>query len=185
MRIRLDNKSPYRDDDLRALVQGALRAVGAELGAAQRRDELLVIVKNGPGPLSSGYAYYGSRRGLGHRMMLRVPAPSEWDDESMRDFVATIIHECMHLIGVRHRDMTEAQRLCTGPLPEWAAGLALRTQPAPSAADIADRRAALRADRVEHARSMLKRATTRVKRAETILKRWRRRVAALERGGHS
>jgi hypothetical protein len=96
--------------------------------------------------------------------------------EDLRDEVARVMHhEALHGVGARHADMTELQYWARQPVP-WAADLPLRVQEEKPV----DRAAAFQ-DKLAHSRGMLRRAETRAKRADTILKKWRRRVAALEK----
>ena len=178
MRIDLRNETEFRSDDVRRLVSAALRAVGFLPGARPPRFDVV------PSRSSrvSGFAALGTdRRFHGLRARLRLPPRRLWTDDTWRDIVATTVHECMHLVGSEHRDMTEGQYRCTLPLPAWAADLQLRdAEPAPTVSR-EERVAAARGDRLEHARAMLKKAETRSKRAETIRKKWARRLRELER----
>lgn len=122
------------------------------------------------------------RRAPGRWMKLRVPKPGKWRGDTWRDIVATTVHECMHLVGSRHKDMTDAQFYCTTPMPTWAADLeSLRVVEVKPEPPRAERTAAARAGRLEHAQAMLRKAETRLKRATTLEAKWRRRVKALER----
>lgn len=170
MRIKLENKSSYRDDDIRQIVRAACKAAGV------RCDELRLKVTN----QRSNARYEGKAN--------CAPGCRDWSSAYMwlylrrpADLKATVLvalHEAMHLAGARHADMTEEQRSCTGPMPAWAEGLQLRIKESPSREE---QSAALRASRLSHAEAMLKKAHTRAKRAETIRKKWERRVRALNR----
>lgn len=147
------------------------------------RYPLKVEFVHSRGYRTSGVAALGKdRRQHGLWMKLRVPKPNKWLGDTWRGVVAVTVHECMHLVGATHRTMTEAQNLCTLPIPAWAADLTplwvVEVKPQPSRAE---KTAAARAGRLEHAQAMLKKAETRLKRAATIEAQWRRRVKTLER----
>jgi hypothetical protein len=180
MKIDLDNQTVFRDEDIRALVRKALVAVGYDRTV---RYPLRVEFVHSRSPRTSGRAVVGTNRSAhGLWMKLRVPKPSAWRADTWREVVAVTIHECMHLVGTRHRDMTDAQMFCTLPLPAWAKDLQpLRVAEAKPVTPREERVAAARAGRLEHAQEMLKKAETRLKRATTIETKWRRRVAALTR----
>ena len=57
----------------------------------------------------------------------------------------------------------------------WGAEYTIAAKPEPATPTIEDRRA----QRLEHARAMLRKTATRAKRARTIEARWKRRVTAL------
>lgn len=180
MKIDLDNKTEFRDDDIRALVRKTLVAVGYD-----RKVPLPLRVEfvHSRSPRTTGRAAIGDNRRLhGLWMKLRVPKPRAWREDTWREVVAVTIHECMHLVGTRHRDMTDAQMFCTLPLPAWARGLQpLRVAEVKAPPPREDRLAAARSDRLEHAQAMLRKAETRLKRADTIHAKWKRRVKALSR----
>src|SRR5574341_2979 len=195
MRIKLENKTDYLDRDLLAFVHGALAAVGIKWRGIRVRGRngklcpLLVEVRytlKYRGECHGRAAIGTNQRFHGLWMMLALPkppdglAPSEHEPRCVKiktDFVGVLVHEAMHLAGVKHSAMTDEQRFCTLPLPEWAKEMPLRW----AVEDAAGKLAAARAGRLEHARGMLRRAETRAKRAATIAKKWRRRLAALER----
>jgi|SRR5882672_2010884 len=177
MKISLTNKTAYRDDDLRALVRGACDAAGVSLRI------LRLTVVHAKRARVSGYAHYpqGKRSFTTvNTMRLRIPKPGVADIGLVARVAKVALHEAMHTNGARHADMTEEQRYCTMPVP-WSESLLLRAKEAPAAPDPELRKAAARADRLEHAQAMLAKAQTRRKRAETIEKKWKRRVGALSR----
>ncbi len=177
MKIQLTNKTAYRDDDIRAIVHGACRAAGVSLKL------LRLTVTTAKRGSASGYAYYPRLRQRSlttvNTMRLCIPPPSfsVGATGGIRGLAQVALHEAMHLNGASHGDMTEEQYNCTMPVP-WADSLPLRAKEAP---DPELRKAAARADRLEHAQAMLAKAETRQKRAATILKKWKRRVGALSR----
>lgn len=193
MRIKLKNATEFRNDDLRDLFRRSLRAVG--------------FPSNGKWPLEveishtryrgvSGVAAIGrSRVNPGLWVKVRIPKREKWTEDTFRRVVAVTVHECMHLVGSEHKDMTEAQYECTLPLPEWAEGLQLRPKERKPELPPAERLAASRAlsrkrvdqrlaeaeTRALYAQKGLTDAKRRATRAETLLKKWQRRKASLER----
>lgn len=193
MKIALTNRSSFLDADLRKLIRAALRATGCVALPLGYANTLEVRVTWTRGRHPSGLAYLGKgSRSIGHKMILRFPHRRAWTEDTWRECVAVTAHECMHLRGADHSDMTDAQRRCTLPLPAWASGLELRDKPpAPTAEerrrDRAERRAARRPERVETVRKRLEEAKSRerkalaaARRAKTIRTKWTRRLAALE-----
>lgn len=169
MKIRLQNKTRYRDEDLRVL----LRATFANTGYRTREVAVEVVAarRNRVSGCASLGRWAGTRMHRGRWMRLCIPREC-----TVQRVVLVAVHEVLHLNGANHGDMTEEQLLCTGPLPEWAKELVLREREE----RVVDR-AALRADRLEHAEKMLRKAETRCKRAESIRARWKRSVVALRR----
>lgn len=175
MKIKLTNKTAYRDDDVRALVRGACAAAGTQVRV------LHLMVSYARRNAVSGNAYVpgpGRRKHFSNTMRLRIPKPGVAIRQGSVAQVA--LHEAMHVAGAQHQDMTAEQWDCTMPVP-WAEHLQLRVKEAPDKPDPELRKAALRSDRLEHAQVMLAKAETRAKRADTILKKWKRRVGALSR----
>jgi hypothetical protein len=182
LKLALENRTQYRGSDLRALISRAVLAAGW----ANPQRLLVVEVVYARGGFVTGRARIGeSGKDPGAWMRLRLPNYNHgWilqyvGDTVERQVALVALHEAMHLVGARHKDMTPNQLHCTGPMPKWAEGLQLREQEAKLPEE---REAAFRANRLEHAQAMLRKAETRAKRAETIRTKWRRRVAALERG---
>lgn len=134
MKTVLQNRTNFRTDDVRKLVNATLIAVGFPLRTRPRfygRVTLKIEVATARSGHCSGWASLGTSHRLpGLRMVLRIPARARWTDDTWRRIVALTIHECMHLVGTEHRDMTEAQRRLTLPLPAWAEKLQpLREKP--------------------------------------------------------
>lgn len=179
MRIELKNETAFREDDLRALLRRCLKAVGYNTKSVHSL-KFEVVSPHTRGV--SGVATIGrSPRYPAAWIKVRIPSRDRWSDDTWRRIVAVTVHECQHLVGAQHKDMTEAQYECTLPLPAWAHGLHLRLKEAIPQPPREERKAAARAENLEHAQAMLKRATTRVKRATTIERKWQRRVKALSR----
>ena len=191
MKIKLTNKTQYRDDDLRAIVKAAC----AQVGVAAKEVRLTVVPTRKHLSVSGRATLPRSRSSLiWGRMLLRVPHEEKIlarraEEQRCRSEVWCLqkplptrvaqvaLHEAMHLAGVQHRDMTEEQFDCTMAVP-WADGLHLRFK---EEAPAEERKVAAAASRLEHAQAMLTKAQTRAKRADTILKKWKRRVGALSR----
>lgn len=168
MKIVLDNRTQYRDEDLRAIVRGACRAAGV----AAKEVRLTVVNARLIGRIS-GRASLPSRRSalIWGSMRLRLPKGA-----TVQRIAQVALHEAMHLAGVAHRDMTKEQFECKMPVP-WATELQLREREALSYEELTPHR---RQARLEHAQRMFAKAETRVKRAQTIAKKWRRRLVAAE-----
>lgn len=193
MRIQLKNRTDVRNEDLRDLFRRSLRAVGY---CTKQRWPLEVRVTYGRYSGVSGRATIGRNR-VQHGLWveLRIPRPAKWTPDTLREVVAVTVHECMHLVGSQHKDMTEAQRQCTLPLPAWAAGLQLRPKVKEPELPKPQRRAASHAARLQHVEKMLQLAERRaanaernlanakrwVTRSQTVLKGWQRKKAALLR----
>lgn len=187
MRIVLRNSTNFRDDDLRKLISRTLTHVGynRKMGV-----DLRVQVSSSRGrALASGRASLGDRKFRQHGtwMKLVLPPRGLWDDDSWRRIVAVTVHECMHLVGSDHKDMTEGQYYCTLPLPAWAEGLQLREVEVAPKPSRAERTAAARADSLKIAEARLadaerraKQYATQLKRSKTLATKWRRRVAVLK-----
>src|SRR5574341_1807302 len=134
MRIKLENKTDYLDRDLLAFVHGALAAVGIKWRGIRVRGRngklcpLLVEVRytrKYRGECHGRAAIGTNQRFHGLWMMLALPkppdglAPSEHEPRCVKiktDFVGVLVHEAMHLAGVKHSAMTDEQRFCTLPL---------------------------------------------------------------------
>lgn len=186
MKLKLVNKTRFRDEDLRAIMRAACTAAGV---AARE-----VIFRVNPGALHiRGRATLPSSRSNLFRGVctMSIPRFEIWGpgrhgqrertrEQLVLEVCQVALHEAMHMAGAKHIDMTEEQYYCRMPVP-WASGMVLREREEEPVVPVEERRAAARADRVEHARSMLRKAETRSKRANTILKKWKRRVATLEK----
>lgn len=178
--MRLENKSRFRDDDLRAFIAACLRS--RDVPSTGLLVEVSAARSGGVSGVASigrwRSAYAGGAQPSGTRVFvygrhMKLVLPG---DEGQRDRIARVIdHEVAHLQGLDHKAMGERLYDCTQDVP-WAEGLPLRLAEAPPVD-----RVAANVARETHARAMLAKAETRLKRAETIAKKWRRRVAAYAR----
>lgn len=189
--MKLVNRTAYRDDDLRAFLLAGLRAMDSS-----GRHKTVRVVYTRPGERRrahaeetenfegvtyvSGEAQYGlNRRREGREATMRLPKPPLALD--LRAFARVWEHEIGHLQGLRHGDMSTAMRTCSGELPAWAEGLAVRLAEPPAPPSREERLAQLVAEREHHAREMLAKWEARAKRAKAAVKRWAERVRGFER----
>lgn len=187
MKIQLINKTQFRDDDLRAILREACKHAGV---AAKR-----VVFRACVGKLHirgrATVAPNGRSSLIWGTCTMWIPKFEIWGpgrhgerERTERAWVNEVcqvmLHEAMHLAGVRHADMTDEQLMCKMPVP-WSDRHQLRRKEQPDQTPLEERRAAARAGRLEHAREMLTKARTRLKRAATIEKKWKRRVGMLSR----
>jgi hypothetical protein len=186
MKIKLTNKTSFRDDDLRKIMHEAC----ARAGVAAK----WIVFRVNPGKLHiRGRATIANQRSslIWGTCTMRIPKFEIWGpgrhgerERTERNWITEIcqvaLHEAMHLAGVRHKDMTEEQYYCRMPVP-WAAEMQLRAKEVAPAVPREERMAAARGDRLEHAQAMLAKAQTRSKRAATIEKKWKRRVGVLSK----
>jgi len=183
--LRITNDTGYDTRAIRKIVVRALKAVCLPVRGAVR----IAYSAGSFGDFGDArYRHHGEAvMGSTHRredgsfvtyqgltMVLTLPRKPEEADVGY--FARVALHEALHWKGVDHKDMTENQLHCAGPLPEWAEGISLthavRCSPSPDA---------LRAKRLAHAQKMLRNAERKAKLAQTIVKRWKRRTSALER----
>lgn len=177
MKLQLTNKTRWHDADLRKLILGALRAVGAR---PLQSHVWKVDVHPARTQRTSGWAFLGSRW-TPRRMRLRLPQPDKLRGarvELVKAFAQLCHHETLHAVGVEHKDMTDEQLYCRQSVP-WAEGLQLRSKDELTPAEEASK--AAHEDKLAHVRAMHKKACTRRKRAETIEKKWARRLKMLEK----
>jgi len=104
-----------------------------------------------------------------------VPA----DSVIARGMAHVIEHECLHLLGVLHRDMTLEQRFFAkaeeaGKTYEWARGLGIRQKPVAAALPPVARLELARAERA-------KKSARSEERAREALARWEARLVTVER----
>ena len=107
-------------------------------------------------------------------MVLTVPRnPANFSKEQ---FAKVILHEALHWKGVEHVDMTENQRWCRGPAPQWASDVEVVfiVKAAPDPMEALKKR-------LVHAEKMLAKATKRARMARTLEKKWLKKVTAAER----
>ena len=194
MKLIFNNKTSFTDDCLRRLVVLACQHVGL-VGAELTLEVWLTHTRKSH---VSGRATIGPRPGardaLGEVPRFRRaqyslvipklpnPCTNDFYAELRRELIAVAIHEAMHLRGSRHRDMTQQQLECSGPIPQafenWFLVLAEVAEPKP---DPVAKTAARRAVKLDHVRIMHRKATTRLKRATTIERKWRQKLRRLER----
>lgn len=180
--MRIINRTRWSTEDLRRIIAASMRARGVRSTG--------VTVRISPSKTHvTGWAYIGrwvggveisptmkTVRRFRQGMEMAIRIPSEFDP----CYLARVIdHEVAHLAGLGHKDMGEALYNCTQAL-DWLPSVppVITLEAEPEGEAIA---AASRANRFEHAKVMLARAETRAKRAQTILKKWRRRVSAMQR----
>lgn len=181
--LSVKNETSYDTIAIRKLVIAALREVCLPVRGTVRITYSSAAEEQDPRHHHRGSAAMGrttrnedgSFRTLqGLTMVLTLPRNPEKLD--VTHFALVIRHEALHWKGVDHKDMTENQLWCKGPTPAWAENVAVpfKVRAKPNPRDE-------RAKRLERARAMLKKSERKAKLAETLVKRWKRRVAALER----
>jgi hypothetical protein len=174
--VKVVNETGYNTNDLRKICRAAAIAMGV------KQPKKVEIKHTRQRPWVHGRARYGNRSYEGYNVWLWIPQKPV-DPEKLAQSVARVMaHEFMHSLGVNHKDMTKDQKYCCQSAP-WAEGLVLRKkdQKEKPKETAAQRGARLREERAEHARDMLRKATTRLKRAKTIEKKWRERVRYYEK----
>ena len=186
--LELRNETAYDTRAIRKLVVRCLRALMLKVRGCVRvtyssvnehhgvaaigRQIKRVVDSSFYGKVSLEASGYVTRSGL--NMALTVPRDPRLF--SRDQFARLILHEALHWKGVRHEDMTDHQRYCSGPAPAWCLDVEVAFQPKPPV----DPNAA-REKKLAHAKAMLGRSERRLKLATTIVKRWKRRVSAAER----
>lgn len=194
--FKIKNETAWSTNDLRVILMSACNAAGMTgtpavvIGNTGRRMHKFFSVGDAPSPETvlrnriRGWAFVQSPSNPGRIRML-LPRPDQVPEELRDLFKAHVAqvahHEALHAVGGTHKDMTDEQRWCRQDVP-WAAFLRLRTKaevspPVPRE----ERQAADQIERLEHVRSMHKKALTRLKRATTFEKKWRARLKRLER----
>src|SRR5271169_4624424 len=126
--MKLENKTKYDSADIRPLVLAGLKAVGVPSVRVKVR-----IVYN----RHRDSGWHGGRATLGqsskqttyspdgekltekhvtrHGRWMTLSLPRDESKIDVPEFARTIIHEALHLKGINHGDMTNAQRYCQGP----------------------------------------------------------------------
>jgi len=201
--MKLINNSSFRTDDLRAFIAAGCQHLGvptrglvveygdgwrgkwrpsrARIGSRARPARWMrIIVKHhlgapDPGPdsgLDTKQRFIAMHAGR--------PVDGDVDPDSVvaRGMAHVIEHECLHLLGLRHRQMTRAQRYfasaeAAGKIYPWAAGLGIRRGPAeavlPPTLRLVRAREAIQREstkREARVRNLLTTWQTRLKRAE-------------------
>lgn len=164
MRIKLSNKTHWRDDHIRAFIARGMKEERPDL-CKRGALPMTVHVRYTRNRVTSGCAYLNSRW-----MTLRIAKHGAPDKAS---FAHTIFHELAHTRGLTHERMhNRAYGYVDGWREHyaWANDLPLevqqkttRTRPAPDA-------------KLAHCQRMLKAATTREKRAVTLRRKWEAKV---------
>lgn len=111
MAFRLDNRSGYDTEDLRAFFERGLAATGTP------QRGLTIVVFAAP-QRSRGCADVG-----GKRMTIAIAPPSHF---SLRRFGCLFRHEAAHIRGYEHEEMPKRVLLSLGPVPWWAEGAEIR-----------------------------------------------------------
>jgi len=180
--MRIINGTWWSTEDLRRIIAASMKARGVKstrvtVTIAKAKKYVTGFARLGRwvGPTQLSPNVVAPRRFIqGGYMTIRIPA-----EVDPCDVARVIDHEVAHLAGLKHADMGEALYNCTQSL-DWLPNALpiLAPEAEPDGTALA---AASRANRFEHAKVMLARAETRAKRAQTILKKWRRRVSAMQR----
>lgn len=176
--MRIDNRTHWRTDDIRAIVT---RAIADELEPA-RRALLVVAIRYGQkGKWTSGCAYYNK-----NWMQINVGS----DEVDSIDLAHTACHEAAHCRGVTHAQMRGAalyRRVGNWrEIHGWAADMPIRK------VEVAKRGKVAPEGRAEagraHAAKLLAQHETKIAEHERILKRerglvtkWRRKVRYYEK----
>lgn len=209
--MRLINETRYRTEDLKSFFAAGLKAMGAKSdkiitvrytrpGKHRRR------VSENPECASDHHAasYASGRAHLGHtavvgktklglpkrkiiearHMIMLMPPPGI--PINYRDLALTFEHEVLHLKGVQHREMTQDQMYCRGPMPDWADSwngcIELEPEPAPMSPEEREtRRKELVEQREAKARTKLEHYESKLKRIQALCKKWRTKVRGYER----
>lgn len=183
--LHITNETRYDTRAIRSLVIAALKQVvlprrGAVRIVYSRATSLEPARRHHAGEAAigtqvkrlDGRAGYETFQGL--TMVLTLPRNPALLD--VGHFALVIVHEALHWKGVDHKDMNENQLWCRGPAPTWAEGVTI----AHREKRMTDPLAAI-AKRRLHAQAMLERSERKAKLAATLVKRWRRRLGAIER----
>jgi hypothetical protein len=196
--MKVRNATAYNTRDLRRFFAAGLRAMNA-------KPDKVIEVKYITGGRHICWASLGSvtrttvvhegdvvtrpfRTVEGRWIRMLLPKPGLPID--YRWFARVFEHEVHHNKGATHREMTQHQKDCDLPLPEWAAGLEIREVQVLELS-VGERKALRAQKREEHARAKLAAALRKKKLIETLIKRWRKRVyyydrkMAAKRGAHA
>jgi hypothetical protein len=167
MKIKLTNKTHWRDDHIRAFIQRAARDERPDLckrGAPALK--VTVVYTRGGSQGSSGCATY-------HSNWLKVRLPKHGLPDKI-DFAHVIYHELAHTRGLRHNRMNSCAtygrvgnyRILYAWANELPLDVKLKQTKARPTVDI----------KLAHCQKMLKAAMTREKRATTLRKKWEKKV---------
>lgn len=163
--MKIENRTHWRTDHLRAFV---VLVADLELDSEKRRG-YTVLFKYGRRGVVSGRAHIG---GSSCRIMLPklgVGKPG---------LAYVLAHEMAHSRGLNHKGMRGAARYTWkyGTLYDWALALPLDIKTASPKVSTEEKRAS----KMVNAEKMVGVWEKRVKRSNTWLKKWRRRLRAME-----
>lgn len=173
--LQVKNETTYDTIQIRSMLIGCLHSLG------MRRCGVVRITYSSTNTHAGRAAIGDSAKRHGYNMTLTLPRdPSRLNSET---FARVMHHEAMHWMGARHEDMTKEQRYCEPswvpswfPPRSWKGETELRERER-----VQPNLVAVRAKRIEHVRKMVTKSERRMKLAITIAKKWKRRLAALER----
>jgi hypothetical protein len=166
MKINLQNRTHWRDDQIRAFLNRAMRDERPDLckRGAPALTVVVVYKRNRGG--SSGCAYLNS-----NWITVRLP---KWGTPNRLDFAFVITHELAHTRGVAHRAMSRLSHYWRSGsyLTKYAWGNDLPLEV--KQGKVTQRRTVTM--KLTNARKRLKAALTREKRAVTLRKKWQQKV---------
>lgn len=119
--FRLENRTGYDTADLRRFFEKGLLATGTR----GRNGDLRIVVSASP-IRSRGCAEVGEMKcdakgrcakANGARMIIAIAAPWRF---SLRRLARLFEHECAHIRGIEHEEMSRDVLLSLGPTPDWA-----------------------------------------------------------------
>ncbi len=168
--MRITNHTNWNTRDIARLIHRC-----AELENVSLKYARVTIKNRRNGGWKLGHCQYGTLLNPPVRMLLLIPKEPALDSIQLAH---VICHELAHAKGLRHTEMRNVRYGWADGWKEyygWATEYTIAVKLEPATPTIEDRRA----QRLEHAQRMLRRAATRARRAATIEKRWKRRVTAL------
>ena len=118
--FRLENRTGYDTRDLERFFERGLLATGTR----GRGGDLRIVALSSP-IRSRGCAEVGTvecsggrcTRTNGSRIVIALAAPWRF---SLRRLARLFEHECAHIRGIEHEDMSEKMLFSLGPIPDWA-----------------------------------------------------------------
>ena len=173
MKIKVDNKTWFRSDDIRNLVRRAIAAEG------QSGRDYTVEVRYARGGDIGGYGWYHQRKikmcipkheSQWHPIRGSKPTPYGFTPSRIKTFAQVVIHELGHNQGLRHAEMAS----WTGIEVSWSEGMTIRRAEEKKKVDkVAQREATARAKVEEYEKK--------IKRHQHLLKKWKGKVAYYDR----